>query len=227
MPRRVQAIPGTKGLVLPRGWVLNGGDSVVIPDDEWAGIIQGGETLGRLDDLGYTSAAPDPVPTMRDIQRAVSGGSTGLEAQINAVEADLSSHALATTNVHGISDTALLETKAGAQSKADTAEARAKSYTDVHSIDTTDVHGIADTTLLATRSYVDTATQGWEATYNFVTPANVWTLGHGQGTYAIHVEVFDNNGDPLVGDVEYPDPNTVTVEFYYPTSGYARAWAIT
>lgn len=42
----------------------------------------------------------------------------------------LSAHETATTNVHGIADTAELETKTGAQAKADAVEAAAKAYTD-------------------------------------------------------------------------------------------------
>jgi hypothetical protein len=64
------------------------------------------------------------------------------------------SHVEATTNVHGIDDTAVLETIAGAQSKADQAASSAVSG---HNSDTTNVHGIADTAALATKSYSDDA----------------------------------------------------------------------
>ena len=63
-------------------------------------------------------------------------------------------HVEATTNVHGIDDTAVLETIAGAQSKADQAASSAVSG---HNSDTTNVHGIADTAALATKSYSDDA----------------------------------------------------------------------
>lgn len=149
MSRRVQAVAGVAGLVLPRGWVLDGGDTVVIPDAEWDEVRVDVEALGHLNDLGATSDPPDPVPTFRDIQRAVSGGSTGLEAQIDAVEASLVAHSTDTTGVHGIDDTSLLETKAGAQAKADGALSSAQSYTDLHAIQTLNVHGIQDTSNLA------------------------------------------------------------------------------
>ena len=94
-------------------------------------------------------------------------------------------HVDSTSNVHGINDTAVLETIAGAQSKADLAASGAVSdhnsatvnvhgiantanlavLTDVsgavslHNSDTTDVHGIQDTSALATKSYADTAVQ--------------------------------------------------------------------
>lgn len=82
MARSVQAIPGIRGLVLPGGWVLDGGDIVVVSDDEWAEIQEDGETLGRLLDLGLPAPEVDqpegPAPTMRDLQRGT-GGATGVE----------------------------------------------------------------------------------------------------------------------------------------------------
>ena len=47
-----------------------------------------------------------------------------------ATQAELDGHATDTTDVHGIADTSLLETTAGAQAKADAAEAAANTYTD-------------------------------------------------------------------------------------------------
>lgn len=61
----------------------------------------------------------------------------------------LTAHTAATTSVHGIADTASLETTTGSQTKVDT-----------HNSDTTAVHGIADTSVLETttgaQSKVDT-----------------------------------------------------------------------
>lgn len=60
--------------------------------------------------LAYASSLPSDVAT--DISDAITA------------------HNAETTNVHGIANTAVLETQSGAQSKADAAEAAAKSYTD-------------------------------------------------------------------------------------------------
>jgi hypothetical protein len=60
--------------------------------------------------LAYASSLPADVAT--DISDAITA------------------HDAETTNVHGIANTAVLETQSGAQSKADAAEAAAKSYTD-------------------------------------------------------------------------------------------------
>ena len=92
-------------------------------------------------------------------------------------------HVDATTNIHGINDTAVLETITGAQSKADLAASGAVSdhnsatvnvhgiantadlavlddvsgAVSLHNSDTTDVHGIQDTAALATKTYADGA----------------------------------------------------------------------
>ena len=71
-----------------------------------------------------------------------------------ATVSDITDHNADTLNVHGITNTALLETTAGAQTKADTAAAAAVS---THNSDATDVHGIADTAALATKTYADGA----------------------------------------------------------------------
>ncbi|MGW6703597.1 hypothetical protein ACWGDE_01705 [Streptomyces sp. NPDC054956] len=75
-----------------------------------------------------------------------------------AAAASLASHEADTTSVHGIANTAALETQAGSQAKADaaqaaatvTAAADATSKVAAHEADTTAVHGIANTALLET-----------------------------------------------------------------------------
>lgn len=57
----------------------------------------------------------------------VGGAVVGVDV---ATQAELDGHATDTTDVHGIADTSLLETTAGAQAKADAAEAAANIYTD-------------------------------------------------------------------------------------------------
>jgi lysophospholipase L1-like esterase len=75
-----------------------------------------------------------------------------------AAAAALAAHEADTTSVHGIADTAVLETQSGAQVKADAAQtaatsaaaADATSKVAAHEADTTAVHGIANTALLET-----------------------------------------------------------------------------
>lgn len=67
----------------------------------------------------------------------------------------------------------------------------------------------------------------WSATYTFAVASDDWVLPHSKGTKAVHVETFDNSDNPLDGNVLYTDTNTIHVQFYFPQSGYARAWALT
>jgi hypothetical protein len=58
------------------------------------------------------------------------GVTSSIQTQLDAKSTDLSSHNLETTSVHGIADTAALETQTGAQAKADAAATSAEGYTD-------------------------------------------------------------------------------------------------
>ena len=105
-------------------------------------------------------------------------GSAALDAEVNSA---ISTHNSDTTNVHGIANTAELETQTGAQAKADNAqsaaisaaasdattkantaqsnaEATAAAALSAHESDTTGIHGIADTSILVTTSGTQTLT---------------------------------------------------------------------
>jgi hypothetical protein len=75
---------------------------------------------------------------------------------VDGITQELHDHEAATTDVHGIADTSALETKTGAQAKADAAEdgavAAAGAALAVHEAATTSVHGIADTAALETKT---------------------------------------------------------------------------
>lgn len=77
--------------------------------------------------------APNALNTLNEIAFALNDDSSFANTIINS----LSTHTSATTNVHGIANTALLITT---------------TQFDLHTSDTTDVHGIANTALLATLS---------------------------------------------------------------------------
>lgn len=143
-------------------WITLGtaGDHVLSVDGR-TGVI---DLSDRYDAAGTAAAsrtaheqATDPHPQY----------DTAAEAQ-----ARVDAHAGDTTDVHGIPDTSVLETQAGAQAKADAAETAAGTYTDqqvatrepsgtaaaaveAHRADTTAVHGIPDTSAL-----LDTADVG-------------------------------------------------------------------
>lgn len=92
-----------------------------------AGITKSMVGLGNVDN---TSDANKPISTATQ---------TALDAK--ASSSDLSTHASDTTSVHGIADTSLLETTAGAQSKADDAETAANSFTTsaINALTTSDI----------------------------------------------------------------------------------------
>jgi hypothetical protein len=80
---------------------------------------------------------------------------------VTAVDTAVDTHSALTLNVHGIADTAQLETLTGAQTKAtaaqSAAELTASNALTAHNNDSTDVHGIADTSVLATQTNISTA----------------------------------------------------------------------
>ena len=80
---------------------------------------------------------------------------------VTATDTAIDNHSAASLNIHGIADTAQLETLSGAQQKAtaaqSAAELTASNALTAHNNDTTDVHGIADTSVLATQTNISTA----------------------------------------------------------------------
>lgn len=214
MPRRIEGSNGEAGIILPGGWVLDAGDQVVVPDDEWTEIRNIEDLFPRLDDLGSTVETPTPVPTYRDLQRAVAGGSVGLEALISTLDTDLQAHKADTIGVHGITDTS----KLGWNQQVNVAGA-------VEGDVLTRV-GTAWTPEAPAAGGGGGAT-AWEMTFNFAVATADWVLAHSKGTFSVHVETFDNSNNPIEGNVIYTDLNTVHVEFYFPQAGYARAWGLT
>lgn len=72
--------------------------------------------------------SPTTLDTLNELAAALGDDpnfATTVTNQVAAVQASLDAHEVDTINVHGIADTAALETQAGAQSKADGAEATA------------------------------------------------------------------------------------------------------
>jgi hypothetical protein len=70
------------------------------------------------------------------------------------VDAPVSAHNSETTNVHGISDTSLLETQSGAQDKANAAQSSAEDYADSLSVNY-DAAGSAATAETNSKAYTD------------------------------------------------------------------------
>jgi len=118
------------------------------------------------------------------------GVTSSIQTQLNAKASstDLSNHSSDTTDVHGILNTADLETQAGAQSKANAAEDAAESYADAqilaHNSLTTEVHGIADTSLLETQSGAQSKANAAQAAAELYADEAVTT--HSDLTTSIH-----------------------------------------
>ena len=91
--------------------------------------------------------APNALNTLNEIAFALNDDSSFANTIINS----LSTHTSATTNVHGIANTALLITT---------------TQFDLHTSDTTDVHGIANTALLATLSDASNAAASAVSTHS-------------------------------------------------------------
>lgn len=102
--------------------------------------------------MGTTPNYSLPYPEAGDQPK----GDVQIKALADAVDTTVKAHADDTTDVHGITATADLETKAGAQTKATAAktgaEATAAAALSAHESDTTAVHGIPDTALLETQA---------------------------------------------------------------------------
>lgn len=91
--------------------------------------------------LGVAAAGVSTAASREDhVHNMPSASDVGADASGTAAT-EVSTHNSATTSVHGIADTSVLETTTGAQTKADTAVS-------THNADTTSVHGIADTSVL-------------------------------------------------------------------------------
>jgi hypothetical protein len=109
------------------------------------------ETLDTLTELAAAIGDdPDFANTINsNINNAISESNDYSDSAV-------STHNSETESVHGIANTAALETSSGAQSKADAAQANAESYSDsavsTHNSETESVHGIANTAALETSS---------------------------------------------------------------------------
>lgn len=105
------------------------------------------------------------TPTSFDAAGSAAAAQQAAQSYADGLTGDVEAHNDATTDVHGIADTADLETATGAQSKADAAEAAATAYTDAEIASlTTTLEAYADagdaTTLAAAQSYADGVAAG-------------------------------------------------------------------
>lgn len=112
-----------------------------------------GGAPGALDTLNELAAALNDDASFANTIVASLSSHTGATTNVHGIAntanlittTDLNNHISLTTDVHGIANTALLATQSDAANAASSAVAN-------HSADTTDVHGIANTLLLATQT---------------------------------------------------------------------------
>ena len=147
MARLVEAVAGVTEVALPGGWVLDGGDQIVIPDAEWKKCLKDEYLSAVLIDGGPTTDPAPEAPNYRDFQRMVlSGGGGG-----------------------------------GGGGTGD----------------------------------------NFRAEVTYATASTLWVYDHNQGHKGIDAELFDGNGTQVVGNVQHPTDNRITVEWFYPMSGKA------
>jgi hypothetical protein len=95
---------------------------------DWTTLSYAGVTQADIEAAveGVVGLAPENLNTLVELAAAIGDDSDFF----NTVSATIDTHVDATTNVHGIADTSVLETETGAQTKANSAQANAASYTD-------------------------------------------------------------------------------------------------
>jgi trimeric autotransporter adhesin len=101
----------------------------------WNSLAYAG--VSQTDITNAISAVIDGAPSALNTLNELAAALNDDASFSNTIVSSLSNHTSATTNVHGIANTALLITT---------------TQFDLHTSDTTDVHGIANTALLATQS---------------------------------------------------------------------------
>lgn len=137
-----------------------------------------------------------------------------------AAAAALASHEADTTSVHGIANTAALETQTGAQAKADaaqsaaisTAAADATSKVAAHEADTTAVHGIANTANLVVTTdprLSDARTPATHAASHAAAGSDAVSLSQSQisGLTASLAALLPKTGGTLTGDLALDGAN--------------------
>lgn len=58
-------------------------------------------------------------------------------------------------------------------------------------------------------------------TFNFASPSTTWTCVHNLGKKVVDVSLSDLAGNEIVGDIFYEDTTTLTITWYFATTGVA------
>lgn len=124
-----------------------------------------------------------------DVQGAIEEVAAEAAGGAGQVAGDLADHEAASTDVHGIPDTSLLETQTGAQDKADAAQAAAESTAagalDAHTTDTDNPHEVTAEQVGAIASALVTAKGQIVGSAGAGAPAVLNTAGHPDGSVIV------------------------------------------
>lgn len=98
----------------------------------WASLGYGGVSQADINNAvaNVIDLAPGALDTLNELAASIGDDADFANTVANNLADAVSYHNDETTNVHGIADTSLLETTAGAQSKANAAQSNAQSYAD-------------------------------------------------------------------------------------------------
>lgn len=177
--------------LLPQFWYPDGLDLVWVSVNGGPLIAIGASADERFDDI-----------TARVAVLESGGGVSASTAYVDAATATvaagatagLAAHEADTTAVHGIADTSLLETTAGAQAKATAAQTVAVNALNAHTAATTNVHGVADTSALETQVGATAKADAAQATAIAASDP----VGTATSAVTAHAAATDPHGDRTV-----------------------------
>jgi len=132
----------------------------------WTSLAYVGVTASELEAAvaaavsGVIDLAPETLDTLSELAAAIGDDPDFF----NTVATNLSNHEADTTDVHGIADTSELETKTGAQDKADAAQSAAESFAidAINSLDTDDIHEGSSNKYFTDQRAIDATTDQYE-----------------------------------------------------------------
>ncbi len=58
----------------------------------------------------------------------------------------------------------------------------------------------------------------------FTTASDLWSHTHNQNTFGIDAVTFDSSGVRMLGEISWPDSNTIRVKFFHPQTGTMRVF---